>query len=150
MMSVDIHTVRDAYKNAYLSKDTSEAFYEMLENVNADSTIEIRAYHGASFTIMAKFEKDIKTKVSLFKEGKEIIEKTILEEPKNAELRLIRLSVQQNAPKLMKYNGDIDEDKKILFEFYPTIKSMELKKHIKNYIIKSGNFTSAEKNKVNH
>ncbi len=145
MGSINIQSVRSDYKKASFSVEQTTMFHEKLKAVSETSSIELRAYQGASFALMAKYEQDIKNKTSLFKKGVAIIEKTIHDAPANVELRLIRLSVQQNAPKIMKYKRNIEEDKAFIFNSFSKIKSANLKSYIKDYINESGHFTNEEK-----
>ena len=51
-----------------------------------------------------------KEKLSTFKSGRQKLEAAISREPGNAEFRFLRLIIQENAPKIVKYKTSINED----------------------------------------
>lgn len=69
-----------------------------------------QAYLGTAKMKSAEFEKTAGDKLSTFKEGKTLLEKSISAEPNNPEYRFLRLIIQENAPKILKYNQQIKED----------------------------------------
>ena len=96
------------------------------------------AYIGALTMKQSQFMSTPKDKVSVFKEGRLLLEKAIEKDPKNGEYRFLRFAIQENVPKILKYNGDIETDKEMIFRTY---KSMDptLKKVIKEYSKQSAN-----------
>ena len=56
--------------------------------------------------------------------------------------------MQQNIPRLLKYNKNLDEDKKFILNNFNKIKSSELNNYIKDYILQSKHFTEEEKNVI--
>ena len=60
------------------------------------------------------------------------METSISKEPKNGELRFLRLAMQEKSPKILHYTGNIEEDKKILLETYESLEII-VKKVIKKY-----------------
>ncbi|MBO0591067.1 hypothetical protein I2486_06560 [Cellulophaga sp. E16_2] len=149
MLSIDIDTVRSAYKEAGQDKTKIEAFNSLLLNISKDdSNVTLVAYKGASITLLAKNEKSIKNKKNLFIEGVSYIEYAIEKSPKNIELRFIRLGIQENTPKLLKYKGNIEEDKQFILKQFKNISSSNLKKHIKDYVLQSKAFSDEEKSVI--
>src|SRR5690554_7129548 len=94
------------------------------------------AYKGAVKSLMADFAKKVKEKKEYFKEGVELIESALKTEPNNIEIRYLRLTVQEHAPRFLKYHDNISEDKKIILKNYPSIFSKELKALIQEFILK--------------
>ena len=78
--------------------------------VNSDQ----KAYLGAIKMRASAFKKTPKEKLSSFKSGQKMLEAVIFANPKNVEYRFLRLIVQENAPKVLKYNTKIKEDAKII------------------------------------
>ena len=74
-----------------------------------------------------------------------MIETAIKADSANIEIRYLRLSVQENAPKVLKYYKNIDDDKKFILDSYSDIRSMDLKEIVKDYILKSVIFDENEK-----
>ena len=107
------------------------------------------AYKGAVLTLMAKYSKITKEKKTFFKEGATLIDFAIMEEPTNVEMRCIRLGVQENAPKLLKYRTNKTEDKQLINDEYENIKSIAIKKHVRGFIMQSTSFSDEEKKHFN-
>lgn len=64
--------------------------------------------------MLAEYAFNPFTKFSTFKEGKNMIEKAIAQDPKNAEIRVLRLGVQLNAPSFLLYHSNIDADVELI------------------------------------
>ena len=96
----------------------------------------------------AKYAKGSKQKTQVFKDGVSWVELAIQEEPENIEIRFVRLSLQQNSPKILKYNKHLEDDKSFVLSNFNQIQSLELKSYIKDYILHSNNFTEEEKNVI--
>jgi len=101
-----------------------------------------RACLGAAQMKKSDFLKGASNKVKLFKKGASLLEEEIKNAPNNAEYRFLRLTIQENAPKILKYNQDIEKDKEVLLAGYGRL-DPDLKEIIRQYagrskIIKSG------------
>lgn len=138
--------VRDQYYAASKSKQNAEKFYNSLAKYNKDNKTML-AYKGAALALKSKYASDKKDKKELFTEGVTTIENCVKQDPSNIEIRLIRLSVQENTPKFLKYKANIEEDKKVILSSFDK-QSKELKEYIKIYINQSKVFTEAEKQKI--
>jgi hypothetical protein len=142
----ELSDVRRLFVDAPLNGVKSEAFYDFIGNYNKEDKV-LWAYKGAAISLKAKFTKTIKEKKSLFIEGVKCIENAVKSEPNNLEIRLIRLSIQENAPKILNYRKNIDEDKKLLLSNFEQ-QNLSLKEYIKKYIKQSGIFTDKEKKSI--
>lgn len=138
----NLENIRNTYVTASLSKENALNFYQQMEKVTSDDFV-ILAYVGASKMIYAKYAKK---RIELLKEGKPLIEKSIENQPNNIEIRLIRLSVQENLPKVVPYRKNIDEDKKFIIENIDK-QSVTMQKYVRNYIKISKVFSEEEKKK---
>lgn len=147
---ININEVRTMYKNTDGSKEHTLVLYDALQTVNKSDGNVLLAYKGASIAMKGRYEKGAKDKSEMFKNGISLVESALAIEPKNIEIRFIRLTIQQNSPKLLKYKEHIEEDKEFLLSNYETIKSAALKIYIKDYILHSDNFTEEEKNVTSH
>ena len=103
------------------------------------------AYKGAIATLKAKYAKGVKHKKEYFKAGKELLESAVAGDPGNIEIRCLRLSVQENAPKIVGYKEHIEEDKKFILDHYQHTTSKEAKAFVKNYVRQSALFEDSEK-----
>jgi len=148
LQSLNLDAVRDAYKIAAQDKSKTEAFHASLATVTKKDKVELVAYKGAAIALVAKHAKTLKEKKEGFVAGVTLVEYAITESPNNVELRFIRIGIQENTPKLLKYKSNIDEDKLFLLKQFSSIKSSALKKHIKDYILQSKAFTDEEKSLI--
>ena len=103
-------TSEDFYKALYSSSLTTiDVVLGKLEKET--TTTATKAYKGALLMKKSEFMKTVSQKIDMFKVGHELLEAAIKKAPQNAEYRFIRLTIQENAPKLLKYNKNIAEDK---------------------------------------
>jgi hypothetical protein len=142
----ELSDVRRLFVEAPVNVVKSEAFYDFIGNYNREDKV-LWAYKGAAITLKAKFAKTLKEKKRLFTEGVQWIENAVKSEPNNVEIRLIRLSIQENAPKILNYKKNIEEDKKLLLSNLEQ-QNLSLKEYIKKYIKQSDIFTDKEKKSI--
>ncbi|MEF9476960.1 hypothetical protein OWR28_03705 [Chryseobacterium sp. 1B4] len=81
---------------------------------------------------------------ALVKTGATSLEGIIKSNPNNAELRLIRMSVQENIPKIVGYRGSLKDDKAFLLNNYSK-QNTALKGYIKRFAMQSKTITEAER-----
>ena len=143
----DISEIRKSYFNAANSESLSKNFSSKLSGVTNESDKTLVAYKGASIALMSKFAKKTADKIDDFKEGAKLVEFAVVSEPNNIEIRLIRLSIQGNVPKIVKYNSNKKEDKDFILAHYKE-QSGALKEYVKNFILQSKSFSAAEKQTI--
>jgi hypothetical protein len=142
-----INEIRKLYPTAANSEITATAFNAKLKTVVIDSNKTLVAYKGAGMTILSKFQKKTGDKMRGFKEGAKLIEMALKSEPNNAEIRMIRLSIQENVPGVVNYRKNRKEDKIFLLEHYKE-QPKALSTYLKNFILQSKSFTAKEKASV--
>lgn len=140
-----VKEIRNLYIKASESEKDNNKLYKKLKNINGESHPVLAGYKAASLTLKAKFADKIKDKKEFFKEGAVQLESLISANPNNIELRLIRLSIQENVPKLLKYHENIQEDARFIAKQLKNVKDRDQKEHIKAYVAQSDAFTSEEK-----
>ncbi|MCX2678349.1 hypothetical protein OOZ15_00195 [Galbibacter sp. EGI 63066] len=146
----DVDAIRKAYKAAGHDDAKIAYFNSLVKDITVENeNATLVAYKGAAITLQAKVAKKLKEKKTLFIEGVNYIEKAIATNPNNIEARFIRLGIQENTPKMLKYKGNIEEDKAFVLEHYNEIESPLLKEDIKAYIIQSKIFDKEEKELLN-
>lgn len=143
----DVSEIRKLYPNAANSEILSKEFFSKLTAVTTESDKTLVAYKGASITLISKFSKKIADKINHFKEGAKLVEFAVASEPNNIEIRLIRLSIQANVPKIVKYNRNKQEDKDFILAHYKE-QSGALKEYVKNFILQSKSFSALEKQTI--
>lgn len=146
LITTDLDTIRASYFLGPKTEESARAFAKTMENVDANSAI-LKAYQGASFALQAKYGKGIMEKKEFFEQAVSNLEAAVQEEPENAEIRLIRLSVQENSPRIVKYKTNMDEDKAVVLEHFDK-QSETVKKCIRDYVNYSGFFNEEEKAQV--
>ncbi len=123
-----------------IASESAEEIEKALMLINeADATQSI--YNSALLIKKASYLKVLKEKIELCKEGIKGLEASIEEHPENAEFRFIRLSIQENAPKILKYKLNLEEDKTFLLEKFSSLDA-DLQVIIKNYAKSSMILTS--------
>lgn len=139
----DLETLRNSYSKANLSNENAENFIELTEKKNgSDPTTS--AYKAAAKVLEAKVTTEKNKRKSFVKSGATSLESIIKSNPNNAELRVIRMSVQENIPKIVGYNKNLKEDKTFLINNYSK-QNTDLKSYIKQFAAQSKTFTAAEK-----
>lgn len=141
----DISEVREAYTLASGNKELIMNLYDELESVNRNDTPVLVAYKGAVLTMMSKYTKGKENKKRLFKEGVELIEFAVKTKPNNIEIRTLRLSIQENTPKFLKYRSSIMIDKEFIIDNYKRTASKSIKAFVKSYVMQSEGFNNSEK-----
>ncbi len=144
--SYNLPDIRKMYVDASISKTNALKFYDALEKYD-DNNETLLAYKGASIALKAKYLTSIKQKKEGFVKGITILEAVIKSNQNNLEARLIRLSIQENTPKILKYKDNIEADKKQIILLYNK-QPNDLKEYIKNYVKQSKIFNETEKQQL--
>ncbi|MFK7812847.1 MAG: hypothetical protein AB8B59_10155 [Maribacter sp.] len=144
-ISQELKDLRMDYPKANLDEAVTNELHEKLSSVLKEDNKTLVAFRGAVTTLKAKFAKGFRDKKNYFKEGAELLEYAVETEPKNIEVRCLRLGVQENAPKIVGYQKNIDEDKQFILDHYKSNTDKEVRKFIKGYVLLSNAFTDAEK-----
>lgn len=106
-----------------LASDSKEVVQKQLDGVlAAKESSEVKAFKGALQMKAAQFQKTAKDKMNLFNAGKKLLESEIKTNDGNVEYRFLRLLIQENAPKQLKYNGNIEEDVAVIITGYSKLK----------------------------
>ncbi|HSD14722.1 MAG TPA: hypothetical protein VLB74_08745 [Flavobacterium sp.] len=146
LLTQDLSEVREGYYAASKSKQNAEKFHALLSGYNKNDAT-LLAYKGAAIALKSKYAPKAKQKKELFVEGVTILEKALKSEPANVEIHLIRLSIQENTPKALKYKGNIEEDKKLIMISFDK-QSKEVRECIKKYVKQSAVFSDSEKQQI--
>ena len=140
----DPQTFRKMYTEAVFKQEKAEAMLGMLSA--RPKTPLVTGYLGAVNMIMAKHVFNPMRKLSLFKTGTTYMDQSINEKPADAELRLLRYTIQVSAPSFLGYNSKIRTDKTFLLNSLRsgTVKDEELVRMIAGFLNQQEN-TPAEK-----
>ena len=116
-----------------------------LSPVTKNDTPVLVAYKGAVLTIKAKYVKGKNNKKELFKEGVELLEYAVKTSPNNIEIRTLRLSIQENTPKFLKYHKNIMIDRQFILDRFKDTSSKGEKMFVRSYVLQSEGFSASEK-----
>ena len=138
-LSIDTNSYYHALKSKSLTDLNS-----MIQQIEKEKSTSLhRAYKGVLIAKKSMFEKKAGDKVKVFKSGIKLLETEIKSSPKEIEYRFLRLTLQENSPKILKYNKNIDEDIHIITNGYPELNSV-LKKIILDYSKNSTRLNSSK------
>ncbi|WP_264535732.1 hypothetical protein [Flavobacterium sp. N1736] len=140
----DLAAIRKIYPDVAKSEANAKEFTEKLSVISNNDEKILVAYKAASILVDSKFESLIGSKISRFKEGAKLLEATIKSDPNNIEIRMIRLSIQEDVPGITGYKKNIKEDKKFITTHYAE-QSGALKEYLKDFVLQSKSFSEKEK-----
>jgi len=127
---------RKAIYNA-LASDSKDVVQKQLDGIQSvKESSEVKAFKGALQMKAAQFQKTAKEKLNLFNAGKKMLESEIKSNDGNVEYRFLRLLIQENAPKQLKYSGNVDEDVTAIVTGYSKLKE-STKTALESYAKKS-------------
>lgn len=128
-----------------IASDSELKIDQALVNFEIEETEDIiqKAYYYSLVVKKASYIKELKEKVRLCKEGIRGMEQLVEENPDNTEIRFIRLTLQENSPKILKYKENLDEDKLFILRNLK-MQSAKLKQIIKKYALHSSILKSHE------
>jgi len=127
---------RDRFYRVFEAKSIDK-INEEIKSLDKESSSTLKdAFLGAMLMKKAQFLKTPKEKINIFKKGKILLESAIKKQPNNAEFRFLRLAIQENCPKILKYSSNINDDAQYIQMNYKNINSIA-KNHIKRYALHS-------------
>ena len=115
-----------------LSGTDAEKVQDLLTEIGAAETNRESAYMGVLLMKNAGNQDSPVSKLSMFKDGRELLETAISNDPDNAEYRFFRLLIQENAPRILGYNDDLKDDSTKVIASFSNLSS-ELKNAILAY-----------------
>lgn len=132
--TIDLAKLRDNYYSAAINKSDAEEFYTIITKIKNIELAEIKGYTAMSFFLKANYLINPLKKWESFKEGKELLEKTITSNPNNVELIFLRLTIQTNAPKILGYNQNIEQDLEFLLKSIKSVEDSDLTTRIITFL----------------
>lgn len=140
----DLAAIRKMYTDVTKSENNAKEFVAKLAGISNNDDKILVAYKAASILLESKFEKKLGEKIERFKEGAKLLEATIKSDPSNIEMRMIRLSIQEDVPGITGYKKNIKEDKKFITTYYAS-QGAALKDYLKDFVLQSKSFSEKEK-----
>lgn len=111
---------REAFYNAMASGNLEEINNE-LAIVRAASINEKEAYEGSLLMRKAGLLKKPEEKLKAFKTGKIKLETAMLDDSDNGEYKFLRLTIQEHAPRVVKYNKELEKDAKYIQRVFKSL-----------------------------
>ncbi|REJ82966.1 MAG: hypothetical protein DWQ44_02300 [Bacteroidetes bacterium] len=140
-------------RRLYFSQNSSTENFEKLQQViKATKDLNdpiITAYRGATMMISASHAMNPISKWRLFVSGRDSLEKAVVMDNKNTEIRFLRFSIQSNAPLFLGYNGNIQEDKKAIISGISSIGDFYTRSRIAEYMKRSVYCNEEDKRRLN-
>ena len=136
-----LESLRNSYAIANSSDANTEAFINIAEKQSGSDAVT-SGYKAAAKIMEAKIAKS--NRKALVKSGATNLEAIIKSNPNNAELRVIRMSVQENIPKIVGYRGSLKDDKVFILNNYSK-QNTTLKNYIKRFAAQSKTITAEER-----
>jgi hypothetical protein len=126
---------RQAFYKAMQEENKALVNAQLKELKSAPAEIK-NAFMGAMTMKSAGIGGSPTTKLKLFKQGHNMLEAAIKQDPNNAEYRFLRLMIQENAPGILGYKDDEQKDSELIRKSYRSL-SGELQQTIADYSKKS-------------
>jgi len=136
-----LESLRESYAKANSSNTNTEAFINTAEKTSGSDPV-IQGYKAAAKIMEAKITKQ--NRKALVKSGATDLESVIKSNSNNIELRVIRMSVQENIPKIVGYRGSLKDDKVFILANYGK-QNTALKNYIKRFAAQSKTMTAEER-----
>ncbi|MGB0881964.1 MAG: hypothetical protein ACPGSO_03345 [Vicingaceae bacterium] len=126
--------LRTYYYDVCLEKTSVKEFASYLAINENKKDIITESYRSVIWFLWADYYFNPFKKWNCFLNGKQALEALIKENNNNVELRFLRLTIQENLPKLLGYNNKIEEDKTFLNKHIHLVTDHDLLNRITNYL----------------
>jgi len=117
---------------AVLASGKLEDINKELILLNTASIPEKEAYEGTLLMRKSGLLKIPAEKLRFFKKGRIKLESALLKDSSNCEYHFLRLTIQEHAPKVVKYNSELENDKQYILKYFKDL-SPVVQKVIINY-----------------
>lgn len=108
-------------------------YYNRIVKLNVKTPL-IQAYQAAAQSLMAKHSWNPVSKFTYLKDAQELLNKAVMEDKDNPEIRFLRLYIQRSIPSYMGMSKDIAEDKQAILDNLDKLDIQELGQDIADYI----------------
>lgn len=141
----NLDEIRKNYPLANENQEAALKMYTAISGITDNDKPILIAYKGGLSTILAKHSNSIKDKKRFFKEGVALLELAVEKDNDNIEIRCIRLGVQENSPRFLKYKDAIESDKQFILDNFSSETSPEIQAFVRGYVQLSEAFSDSEK-----
>jgi hypothetical protein len=131
-LAQDVAKLRKEFIAATSNQEASQVFLTSTAKLGEKPLLQ--AYKGAALIIHAKYVKGIESKKKYAKDGITTLESAVQKDPQNVEIRTLRLSIQEQSPKILKYKSNIEEDRSFVKKALADLPEGALKTFVEGYI----------------
>lgn len=111
--------------------------HETFEKTDISKSNLLLGYKGAVEMGVGRHHPNVFKKMGFFNDGKEKLEQSIENDPKNLELRFLRLTIQTNLPSFLGYGENKESDKAFVLANLDSAPSEDFKKRVRGFIKKA-------------
>ncbi len=149
--NTSLEHIRTMYFDGWNDECGASELVALLKDKDVDHDPLMMAYKGAAMTTLANCKKTPFGKLSVFNDGKKLIENAVEEAPGNIEIRLLRYTVQTNIPGFLNYDNR-EADKKLMLESLTLQENSsgdrDLRNRIIHYLVDYGDLSDSEQKKI--
>lgn len=127
-------SVRKNIGEVFKTESICFSFYNAFEKVDVSANNILVGYKGAVLLGMARHDPNVFKKMGYFSDGKELLEKSIANDPQNIELRFLRLTIQTHIPSFLGYNENKEKDKAFVLANLDKAPSELFRTKVRNFI----------------
>lgn len=119
-MAACAQNTKPIYQIYYLKARTNPeiaAFYQYCKQQATSSALD-KGYLGTATAMYAACAENVIEKFNFFNEGTSILDQAVNQDPTNPEIRFLRLSVQEKAPRMLNYNNNLEQDAQVIYQAF--------------------------------
>ncbi|GAA4470181.1 hypothetical protein GCM10023093_30960 [Nemorincola caseinilytica] len=137
--------IRELYYRANENKKAADRFYTTMQAVDDREQPLLTCYKGMAAIMRVKYGIEPFSRLAGFQKGKGLVEQAVGQAPANVEVRFLRFCVQSQVPRILMYSSDMAADRTFILQAYPQLADNDLRKRIKEYMLRYGDLTPNEK-----
>ena len=127
--------IREGYFHSSFGKDKIAGFHGQLLKVKNRTPVLV-GYHAAATAIMTRTTWNWFRKLDYLKESRKLFIQAVEKDPKNVEIRFLRITVEDRIPFYLGYSDHMDEDKEIIMKYLDTYDSQSVNPEILKFLHK--------------
>jgi hypothetical protein len=129
-----IATIREELFYTNFDLEKCLIFYDKVKTFK-QATPTIAAYEAAAKALIAKHSWNPVTKISTLKEAMDMLNKAVMSDNMNLEIRFLRLYIENSLPSYIGMKNDIQADKKMIIDNIQQLDASDLNVDIIKYIL---------------
>jgi hypothetical protein len=129
--------VRALYGQCMINEDSCKVLSALLKVYDERNAPLLAGYRAAATMVMAKYTFNPLVRWKYFRQGRDLLERSVAVDGRDVELIFIRYSIQQNCPGFLHYRQWIEQDRKFIESNVDRISDPEMRRTIKRYLTKT-------------